>query len=179
MRSITALSFLLLTAGCASASATPAFEPATSTSVSSTATLQSTGATLVYPAGGGYTASMIYSANNAPAGTTVTVTTITNPPESLAPMDPPPGRALIAYEITATQNVTFSVWNGFITSISLPPSIDPNGHTFSDYGYDLTLGIASGSDPGTVSGSTISFPTGRPPSHFLANHTYLMIVAMQ
>ncbi len=94
-------------------------------------------------------------------------------------MDQPPGTMLIAYEITLNNDVTFTVWNGFLSSVVLPQSLQPSGHTFSDYGYDLTVGVASGSDPGTVMGSTVIFPAGRFAVTLLAKHTYLMVLGMQ
>ena len=172
---------MLAVCATAIASCAPGASPPSDTSVtvSASATLEPAGGTLTYPAGGGYTASFAYGANNAPAGTIANVTAITNPPASIVPMDPPSGTMLVAYELTLNQAVTFTVWNGFISSVTLPQSIQPSGHTFSDYGYDLTLGVASGSDPGTVNGSVVSFPAGRPPVTLLANHTYLMVLAMQ
>jgi hypothetical protein len=175
--------YVLVAAACAmflascAASAAPPASPSVSTSAS--VTLQPTGGTLTYPAGGGYTATFAYSSNNASSGVVATVTTITNPPSSLVPMDPPAGTTLIAYELTLNSDVTFTIWNGFLSSVVLPQSIQPAGHTFSDYGYDLTLGVASGSDPGTVSGSTVTFPAGRLSVTLRANHTYLMVLAMQ
>lgn len=169
---------LCASAGC-SAAAAPWVRAGESLTVTARATLQPAAATLVYPAGGGYTATFAYGANDAPSGTTAAVTTIVNPPPNLAPMDAPPGTALVAYELTLDNNVKFNVWNGFISSIVLPQSIRTSGRWFSDYGYDLTLGVAGGSDPGTVNGSTISFPAGRFPVTLEAGHTYLMIVAMQ
>ena len=94
-------------------------------------------------------------------------------------MDLPPGTMLIAYELTLSQDVTFTVWNGFLSSVVLAQALQPSGHTFSDYGYDLTLAVAEGSDPGTLSGSTVTFPAGRFAVTLRANHTYLMVLAMQ
>jgi hypothetical protein len=162
-------------AGCATSTALPAATVTTSVST----TLQATGGTLTYPAGGGYTATFAYGSNNAASGVVATVTTIANAPASLIPMDPPRGTMLIAYELLLNQNVTFTVWNGFISSVVLPQSIQPSGHAFSDYGYDLALDVASGSDLGTVSGSIVTFPAGRFAVTLLANHTYLMVLAMQ
>jgi len=147
--------------------------------VSANAALQPAGATLTYPDSGGYTATFVYGSNNAPSGTVATITTITNPPASLIPMDRPPGTMLIAYELTLNEDVRFTVWNGFLSSVTLPQSIRPSGRSFADYGFDLTLGVASGSDPGTVSGSIVSFPAGRLPVTLVANHTYLMVLVMQ
>lgn len=151
----------------------------TSTTQSVTVAVSQNGGNLAYPAGDGYAAAILTSSNDAPAGTIATLTTITNPPTSLAPMDPPPGTRLVAYELTLNQTVTFKVWNGFVSSVSLPTSVQPAGHAFADYGYDLTVGVASGSDPGTVSGSTVTFPAGRFAVTLKANHIYAMIVAMQ
>jgi len=39
--------------------------------------------------------------------------------------------------------------------------------------------VASGSDPGTVSGSIVTFPASCLPVTLRANHTYLMVLAMQ
>ncbi len=166
----------LSVASCAPRATLPSTAPVT---VSASTTLQQTGGTLTYPAAGGYTATFSYSSNNAAAGIGATVTTITNPPASLVTMGPPPGAMLIAFELTLDKDVTFTTWNGFLSSVLLPPSIQPSGHTLSDYGYDLNLGVASGSDPGTVSGSTVSFPAGRLPVTLRANHTYLMVLTMQ
>jgi hypothetical protein len=168
--------FIIVVAMCAGC-APGAFAPPKSTAaVSATATVQATGGTITYPGGGGFTTSFAYSANNAPSGTTATVTTITNPQVSLVPMDPPPGAMLIAYELTLNNDVKFNVWNGFLSSVVLPQAFQQPGNTFADYGYDLPVGVASGSDPGTVSGSTVSFPAGRFPVTLRANHTYLMVL---
>jgi hypothetical protein len=165
-----------LCGGCAPSALAPANVSATT---SATVALQAAGGTLTYPAADGFTTTFAYSSNNASPGTTVTATTITNPQESLVPMDPPSGAMPIAYEMTLNHYVKFTVWNGFLSSVVLPQALVRPANTFADYGYDLSVGVASGKDPGTLSGSTVSFPAGRLAVTLQANHRYLMILVMQ
>ena len=177
LRQIFCVQVALILAGCAPSAIPPV--SSASESFTTTVTLKSVATHLAYPSAGGFTATFAYGNNNAPAGTTATVVTIVNPQPTLAPMDAPPGTALVAYELTLNHDTTFSVWNGFVSSAVVPQAVSLSGHAVSAYGYDLTIGVASGSDPATIAGSNLSFPAGRPAVTLKANHTYLMILALR
>jgi hypothetical protein len=127
---------------------------------------------LSFPQGGGYGGTFVYSTNNA-AGITATLTTL--PPPTVS--NPPPGTELAAFELKLSASVTFAAWYSLLTSITIPPAVPTAGHSFGEYGYDLTTGVAEGWNPGTVAGTSITFEPGLGPVT-LTDHTYLMILVM-
>ena len=92
-----------------------------------------------------------------------------------APNPQPSGTILVSFEITLSQSVTFSEWHDLLTTITVPSTVPTSGHSFNEYGYDLTTGVAQGLNPGTVSGATIAFGSGIGPVT-LESHTYLIVL---
>ncbi len=133
----------------------------------------------MFPSVGGYGGTFAYSSNNAVSGNVATINTIGAPSASLMPGQPPPGKVLVAFELTLNQSVTFASWYRLLTTITVPTSVVTAGHTFSEYGYDLTNSVGEGYNPGNINGTTISFSPGLGPVTLLANHSYLTILAMQ
>ena len=148
-----------------------------SATASGTATINPRGATLNFPSVDGYGASFVYSANDAPAGTIAT-STLSNSLDTSLPSLPPKGTELVNATLTLSQTVTFTNWYRLPTTITLPASIETQGHSFAAYGYDLTAGVEEGWNPGTVTGRTIAFGAGLGPVT-LKNHTYLYILTMR
>lgn len=134
------------------------------------------GGALRFPSVAGYGGTFVYSANNASSAATATIVTVDQPGASLIPGQTPPGTELVGFELTLNENVTFTNWYRMLTTIVIPSAPSPDGGTFSEYVYDVTAGIAEGSNPGTLSGTTISFGIGLGPVTLLANHTYLIIL---
>ena len=52
------------------------------------------------------------------------------------------------------------------------------GHTFAEYGYDLTAQTQLGWNPGVIDGTTITFPKGLLPVT-LTTHRYLYVLVTQ
>jgi len=86
---------------------------------------------------------------------------------------------LVAFEFTLDRSVKFADWFFLLTTITIPSSLATNGHTFDEYGYDLTQGVGGGYNIGTVQGTMISFGQGLGPVTLLGNHTYLVVLTMR
>lgn len=147
--------------------------------VALSAPLSPSGGTVVFPSIGGYGGTFVYSSNNAVPGASASISTISAPSASLVPAPPPSGTMLVAFELTLNQSVTFTSWYRMLTTITVPASVATSGHPFSEYGYDLTSQVGEGSNPGTLNGATITFAPGFGPVTLLANHTYLIVLAME
>ena len=174
------LALAIVLPGCGG-NATP--QPSTSNPlagyVSLSVPLSSSGGSIVFPSTFGYGGSFVYSANDAAVGTTARIAVINAPSANLLPGQAPSGNLLVAFELTLGQSVTFAKWYRLLTTITIPPSVSTAGRAFSEYGYDVTKGVAEGSNPGTVNGTTSLFNPGLGPVMLLANHTYLIVLAMQ
>lgn len=171
-------SIVLLTALAACGGAAP---PTASTPAprSANVAISASGGTVNFPDVAGYGGTFVYSSNDASSAAAATVVTIDKPGVSLIPGQAPPGTVLAGFEFMLNQSVTFTNWYRLLTTITIPSATAANGRTFSEYGYDVTAGVAEGYNPGTVSGTTISFGAGFGPVTLLANHTYLIILTAQ
>ena len=127
----------------------------------------------------GYGGTFVYSSNNATGTTNATAVTIVKPSASLVPGQAPPGKMLVAFELTLNQNVTFADWYSLLTTITIPADVSTSGRALNEYGYDLTAGVAEGYNLGTVNGSTISFGGGLGPVTLLGSDTQLVVLAIQ
>jgi hypothetical protein len=87
----------------------------------------------------------------------------------------PRGTPLATFEFTPSADVTFSAWNDLLTTITIEP-MPTAGHTFEEYGYDLTSGVAQGENPGPLSGNTVSFGSGFGPVTLLPHHYAVVLV---
>jgi hypothetical protein len=175
---ISLLAFVAVLTGCGVAAAPQPLSPPVEQSAN--VAIAPAGGTVTFPSVGGFGGTFVYSANNATAGmATATITTIDGTAASLIPGQLPPGKMLAAFEFELNQSVTFIDWYRLLTTITIPSSITPGGHTFSEYGYDLKNAVAEGSNPGIINGWTISFAPGPGPVTLLANHTYLLVLSMQ
>jgi hypothetical protein len=145
-------------------------------SASATAAIDPAGGTLQFPMAAGYGGSFVYSANDASGVVTVALTTTTAPVAGLAG-PAPAGTTLVSFEFTLSKSVTFAKWYRLLTTITIPASIPTAGHTFAEYGYDLTTGNGTGSNPGVVNGTTITFSPGLGPVTLL-DHRFVMTLVM-
>ncbi len=102
----------------------------------------------------------------------------TTVPVAHLPGPPPPGTSLAYFEFTLSHSVTFAHWYRLLTSIVIPPTVPTSGHSFDEYGYDLTNGTQLGSNPGTVNGTSITFAPGFGPVT-LTDDTYLYVLMMR
>jgi hypothetical protein len=173
------LSALLCVAVTACGGGTPSAPQSPPAPLSQTVAINQNGGTATFPAVAGYSATFVYSSNNAPPGTNATITTFAAPSASLIPTQPPSGTLLAAFEFSLNNSVTFSQWNRMPTAITIPASAASTMHSYSAYGYDLTTGVAEGYNPGTLSANTITFTPGLGPVTLLGGHTYLMVLAEQ
>jgi hypothetical protein len=172
------LALVAVLAGCGAAAAPHATSPPLEQSAN--VAIAPSGGTVTFPNVGEYSGTFVYSANNAVAGAvTAAITTIDGPAANLVPGQLPPGEMLAAFEFELNQNVTFVDWYRLLTTITIPSSIASGSDTFSEYGFDLTKAVGEGSNPGAISGRTISFAPGPGPVTLLANHTYLIVLTMQ
>ncbi len=172
-----ALVLVATAAGCGSSSQSPqgvVVPTPAPASATASAAIAPGGGTITWPVAGGYGGAFIYSANNATASVPVTLSTSTYPVSQLTSQSVP-GTPLASFELTLPQSVTFANWQGLLTSITIPPTLSTAGHTFDEYGFDLTANVASGYNPGTVVGTTIDFSVSAT-SVTLANHTYLLVL---
>jgi hypothetical protein len=172
------LSLVVVLAGCGAAAAPqPAPQPAPPLEQSANAAIDPSGGTVTFPNVAGFGGTFVYSANDAPAGAAASITTIEAPAASMVPGPAPPGEMPAAFEFELNQDVTFVDWYRLLTTITVPSSLASSGHVFSEYGYDLTVGVGEGSNPGVINGNTISFAPGPGPVKLLANHKYLLVLS--
>jgi hypothetical protein len=171
------LALVVVLAGCGAAAAPQAVFPPIEQSA--TVDVAPSGGTVTFPNVAGFSGTFLYSANDAPAGVTASITTIDAPAVSIVPGPTPPGNLPAAYEFELNQTVTFVDWYRLLTTITVPSSIASSGHTFREYGYDLTNAVGEGYNPGTINGNTISFAPGPGPVKLLANHKYLLVLSVQ
>lgn len=158
-----------------SASSTPA-------AAATTVPLSQSGQTVTLPASGGYSGTMTVAANNAPSGTTMTLTdTVGAPagdpqpdsrkPSSVRPLAfTPDTHVLFTQEITVSQTTTFNL--GFSEAVDIPNSI-------SDAYYYCALFAGSGSlapliamDPATANAQAITCPARSTPITLTAGVDY-------
>lgn len=164
-----AAAIIVVAAGGCSSSSTPG-PTATSTPASLTEALPAAGQPLQFPPHAGFSGSEVVPPNNAPAGTTVTLTSYTKLPAS-APA--PQGAARrgvqsISPALPAGSTVVFVEQEQFgnvltfddfpMTSITLASSVSTSSNTFLLETIDGTSGILLVSQPQTqVDGQTVTF----------------------
>lgn len=170
------LSLVVVLAGCGAAAAP---QPAPPLEQSANAAIDPSGGTVTFPNVADFGGTFVYSANDAPADAAASITTIEAPAATIVPGSTPPGEMPAAFEFELNQDVTFVDWNRLLTTITVPSSLASSGHAFSEYGYDLTIGVGEGSNPGIINGNTISFAPGPGPVKLLANHKYLLVLSVQ
>ena len=136
------------------------------------------GGSLAYPLAGGYSAIFQYSANNAGPETSVGLVTTTKPVANVPGGVAPPGIFLVAFTFTLNQSVTFSQWQRNPTTVSIPVAAAARKGQYAIYGYDETLGMGIGSNPGSMNGTSITFSPGFGPVTLDA-HTYLFLLTVR
>jgi hypothetical protein len=172
---ICCVAFALGLVGACSSSMTPG-PTATSTPASITESLPAAGQPLVFPNHAGFSGQLIVPSNNAPAGTSVTVTVYTSPPPGAPAQDASRHSLTIYRQPMALPSGTIPIFLGeldFSQAVGLAnaPQVTitvPGHYSTSNYYFTLELWITTGnpqftwSDP-TISGQTLTFPQGTGP----------------
>ena len=122
-------------------------------------TTAAAGGTFTSPSVAGFVVNGVYGANN--GAVSLALSGSTEPPAGLTIPSGSSGTPLLYLGITPATDLVFSgTGNGFgIPSVTVPAWF-PTGRTYNYYAYDLTTGTYCGNEPGTLSGSTLSFTSG-------------------
>ncbi|MBV8809583.1 MAG: hypothetical protein JO033_12995 [Acidobacteriaceae bacterium] len=166
---------LLAVAACSKNSGSgsvPAPTPTPPTSV--TFTVAAGGSTQSIPGSFGYTGSMVFPPALSGVGAQITIAETGGLPPSGAPSLGPPNAPLLYFNLTATQNVTFS---GFpAITITIPNSITTTGFQFYIAFFDVSNPSAGWvtqfRGPATVSGQTLTFAGSNTPFTMKAGQSY-------
>jgi DNA-binding beta-propeller fold protein YncE len=184
------------TCSCTPVSCGPSPSPSPSPSGISTTVPLAVATQLPIPALGGFSGDWVAAANNAPAGTTVTLTSYASaPPGAPTPASDsrrplfvrPPVNGIhyvsFHYSKSGSNSVTAASGSSDITftkfpavAMGLPAGFNTSGLTFKLETFDFTTGALIDTEIGAISGASpieVSFPGTDSPFSAVAGHTYL------